>query len=108
MSEHDSKEEFSFKNYFVPFTTTKAIHWIVVIGFVVFGNMFFNHFVWDDKSYVILNTDIHTFNFLKIIGTNLFNSAGQYRPISVTYFTLLYGLFNNTPFFYHFIQLVLH
>jgi protein O-mannosyl-transferase len=108
MSEKEPpQEEFSFKNYFVPFTTTKAIAWIIIIGLIVYANMLFNGFVEDDKTYIINNTLVHTLNFSSAFGTNLFNKAGQYRPIAVIYFSILYSLFNTTPFFYHLLQLLM-
>ncbi len=106
MSDHE--QEFSLKNLFVPLTTFKAIHIIVILGFIVFGNMLFNGFVWDDKTYIIFNTDIHSLDFLKLLGKNLFNAGGQYRPIPAIYFATLYSIFKETPFFYHLFQLILH
>lgn len=107
MHEHKQKEQYySFKNYFIPLTTTKAIHWIIIIGLVVYANMLFNGFVWDDISYILLNPDVHTLNILYLFGSNHFNTLGQYRPIPAFYFAVLYTLFSNSTFFYHFIQLI--
>jgi len=104
----ESEQEFSFKNLFVPLTTGKAIHWIVIIGIIVYANMLFNGFVWDDHIYIMNNPQIRTFNFINFFGNNIFNNAGQYRPFVVTYFALLYGVFGTSQFFYHVIQLILH
>ncbi|MGI0058651.1 MAG: tetratricopeptide repeat protein, partial [Nitrosotalea sp.] len=109
MSEHElNEEEFSFKSYFIPLTTLKAINWIVIIGLIVFANMLFNGFVWDDKTYIILNQQVHSFDLARLIGNSLFNSGGNYRPIPALYFTTLYSLFRDYAFFYHFIQLIFH
>jgi len=40
---------------FSPLTTVKAIHIIVIFGFIVFGNALFNNFVGADKKYFINN-----------------------------------------------------
>ncbi len=102
------EEEFSFRNYFVPLTTTKAITWITVIGLIVYANMLFNGFVWDDHTYILNNTQLHGFNILGFFEQNIFNQSGQYRPLIIVYFSILYNLFGNTQFFYHFIQLFIH
>jgi hypothetical protein len=47
-----NETEFSFKNYFVPLTTAKAVTWIIVIGFTVYFTVFFNGFVWDDFPFI--------------------------------------------------------
>lgn len=108
VEKEEVKEEFSFKNYFVPLTTAKAITWIVVIGFIVFANMLFNGFVWDDETYILLNTQIHSLNILASFKGNFFNSVGQYRPIPDLYFSLIYIMFSTNSFFYHILQLLLH
>src|SRR5579864_3107611 len=106
---HDHEQnEFSFKNYFVPLTTTKAVHWIIVIGLVVFANMLFNGFVWDDITYIIINPEVHTFNLFHLFSNNEFNSSGYYRPIPAVYFALIYVIFGAQSFFYHFLQLCLN
>lgn len=102
----DSDLDVSFKSLFVPLTTTKAITWIIVIGIIVYANMLFNGFVWDDKLAILSNPDFisHT-NFLK---SNIFNLGGQYRPLTYLFFYIEYSIFGNTSFFYHFAQLVIH
>ncbi len=89
-------------------TTFKAIHIIVIVGFLVFGNALFNTFIWDDKIYIIYNTQVHALNFVTLFGENLFNAGGTYRPVLATYFSTLYVLFKELPFFYHFIQITIH
>lgn len=109
MREHAQKEEeFDIKKIFIPFTTTKAIHWIIVIGLVVYANMLFNGFVWDDNIYILFNTEVHSINLIKILGHSVFNSSGYYRTITAFYFSILYTLFGESTFFYHLIQLLLH
>jgi protein O-mannosyl-transferase len=101
--------EFSFKNFFVPFTTLKAIHWIVFIGIIVYFNVLFNGFVWDDLTYMVNNPAVHTFNLSSLFHVdNQYFGTGYYRPIAATYISLLWNLFGTSPFFYHFIQILIH
>lgn len=102
------QEEFSFKNYFVPFTNAKAIIWIVIIGLTVFANMLLNGFVWDDLGYIINYSPVHSLNFLFAFTKNMFNTGSQFRPIPIIYLSFFYSIFGQTPFFYHLLQLILH
>lgn len=110
MHEQDPLEdqEVSLKDLFIPFTAAKAITWIVIIGLVVYANMLFNGFVWDDKTYILFNRDVLTFNITNLLQNNIFNAGGQYRPIPAIYFATLFALFKDTTFFYHLLQLALH
>ena len=103
-----SEQELTFKSLFLPLTNLKAIMIICITGFIVFFNSLFNGFVWDDLTYIINNPEIKTFNLLTLIGPNMFNSSGYFRPIPAIYFSILYNLFGSSAFFYHFIQLSLH
>ncbi len=109
MSDELRVEEFSFKRLFLPLTTLKATHIIVIVGLIVFSNMLFNGFVMDDLSYIQNNPEVHSFNIEKIFGQSFFNSESSfYRPITVLYFTLIYLSFHDAVFFYHIFQLTLH
>lgn len=103
----EERDEFSLKNYFFPLTTAKAITWIVVIGLIVYGNMLFNGFVWDDFTYIVHNSGISTAHNLNFFEYNIFNSRGNYTPIIAIYFFLLHG-FGPSAFQYHLLQVVLH
>src|ERR1700722_20318864 len=106
MSDHEIKEqEFSFKNYFLPLTKTKAFHFIAIIGIIVYFNFLFNAFVWDDVSFILNNPQVDSINIVQSFAQNKFNSEGYYRPIPALYFSTVYSLFNDQPFFYHFIQI---
>ncbi|HVA96448.1 MAG TPA: hypothetical protein VND99_02225 [Candidatus Acidoferrales bacterium] len=104
----DVEEDFSFKKFFVPFTTFKAIHLIILIGLAVYFNVFFNGFVWDDWTLIIANPQLYTFNIFHLFGPEIFKNGGFYRPIPAVYFSLLWNLFGNMAFFYHLIQIILH
>lgn len=102
------EEEFSLKKLFIPLTTIKAFHFILIIGLLVYFNALFGKFVWDDVTYIILNPELHSVNILKLFGENTFNSSGYYRPIPALYFAIVYSLFGVQYFFYHFFQISLH
>ena len=102
------EDEFSFKKYFFPLTTLKAIHFILFIGIIVYINLLFNGFVWDDKVYILNNLDVRTLNIFYLFGPNSWNNGLFYRPLTAVYYSILYTFFNNTAFFYHFFQVAFH
>lgn len=105
----EQKQEITLRKYFVPLTSLKAIHFITIIGFVVYFNTLFNGFVWDDYGYIIYNSAAHIFNILFFFGKNSSgNIPGLYfRPLTAAYFTSLYVFFGVNPFMYHFLQVLL-
>lgn len=105
---YENYGDFSFKSFFTPFTSVKAIFFIIVIGFIVYGNMLFNGFVWDDYPYLLNNADIRSINIPYLLGENIFNDASFYRPLPALYNAVIYSLVQYEPFAYHFIQLILH
>jgi tetratricopeptide (TPR) repeat protein len=102
------EEDYFFKRYFVPFTTRKAIIFIVIIGLVVFVNMLINSFAWDDLSYIVYNPEVHKFDLFELFKPSFFNHGTQYRAFSAVYFSFLHNIFTDNAFFYHFAQLLLH
>jgi len=102
------EEEFSFKNLFGPLTTKKAIVFLVLIGFIVFGNMLFNGFVLDDKTFIASNPELHSLTISSLFSSSLFNSNGRYLPITELYDSLVLNMFGGTTFYYHFLQLAIH
>lgn len=108
VEQKEVEEEFSFKKLFVPLTQLKAIQWIIIIGLIVYVNMLLNGFVWDDVVFILNNTQVHTLNIALQFGSSLFNTEGYYRPIPALYFTILYSIFGEHPFFYHLFQLFFH
>ncbi|HEX7042327.1 MAG TPA: tetratricopeptide repeat protein [Patescibacteria group bacterium] len=107
---NSEKDDFSFKNYFIPLTNSKVVTWIILIGVLVFFNMFFNAFVWDDRTFIQYNPDMLHLNLFYLLGPNMFNniSAGQYRAFIAIYFTFFHTFFGNNAFFYHIAQLTIH
>src|SRR5579872_7079943 len=86
----------------------KYISWIIGVGLIVYANSLFGGFIWDDKTYIINNPQIHNINWSLLFAKNIFNSAGFYRPIPALYFAILYAVSGNMSFLYHFVQVGLH
>lgn len=100
--------EFSFKDLFFPLTNAKIVAYLFLLGFLVFSNMLLNNFLWDDISYLVKNPEITGLNLSLFFRQNMFNNNGQYRPLTETYFALLYRVFSLNAFYFHLVQLLLH
>jgi tetratricopeptide (TPR) repeat protein len=109
------EQEFSLKNYFIPFTAIKAVHILVIIGLLLFVFSLFNNFVGDDNTQIIDNPEIQSLQNLPVFYfENRLTSGGQarlggeyYKPFLDTSYAATYALFGPEPFAYHFIQLIL-
>jgi protein O-mannosyl-transferase len=88
-----------YKNYFLLF---------FLVGIIIYFPIFLNGFVWDDLPTLINNPQVHQINLITIFGNNSFNDGLFYRPITALYDAVLYSIFGQQAFFYHFIQLILH
>src|SRR3989338_2536278 len=109
------KADVSLKNFFVPLTTTKAITFIAIIGFLIYTNSLFGAFLSDDNAQIVENVLAHSLSNLSYFfmgGT--FHSGGNlliglfYRPLLITYFSLLWSIFGPHPFFFHLFQVTFH
>ncbi len=112
--QEQQEDEFSLKQYFVPLTTTKAIHFIIIIGLVVYFNSLFNGFVGDDNGQIINNVAVHSINnifgFFKVSTFDLGNgvSGMYYKPLLLLVYSLIYAISGSNAFFFHFFQLLIH
>lgn len=112
--QHETEEkEISLKDYFIPLTTTKVIHYILILGIIVFGNALFNGFLADDNGQILDNQMVHSFtNFLQFFSSGSFasaNSAGiYYKPVFSAVLSVIYSFFGPVPFYFHSFQLLLH
>jgi len=115
MDNKNSQEEFSFKKYFTPLTTVKVVHWIILIGLIVYCNGFFNGFVKDDYAEIINNPTVQSVTNLPSLftGSLFYNGLGQqltgsfYRPVTSVAFASVYSLFGPNAFAFHFFQILL-
>ncbi len=112
----EREQAFSLKSLFVPLTTLKAIHIIVIVGFIVFGNALFNAFVGDDVTQIVNNPLVHSFsNLLTYFSGSTFYNGGTnyfagvyYKPFLSTYFSIIYTFFGPNYIAFHFFQILLH
>jgi len=117
MQEHVQKEEeFDIRKIFVPFTSTKAIHWIIIIGLVIFCNGLFNNFVGDDLPLITINPTIRSLQNIPLFFSSSIFYTGEgnqlggfsYRPLQTTVFSLIYSVFGSSYVAYHFFQLLIY
>src|SRR5476651_408889 len=93
----DQEQEFSFKKYFVPFTTFKAIHFIIIIGLIVFSNALLNGFVADDLPQLVTNPKVQSIsNIFSFFQGGIYFSLPQdklmgiyYRPVTPIIFSII-------------------
>src|ERR1039458_5774375 len=98
---HENEDNFSLKQYFTPLTNVKAIHFIIILGFIVFLNGLFNNFIGDDFEQIINNPYVHSLNniFIFFSGSTFYNGNSQgligsfYRPIMTVFYAVIYTLF---------------
>jgi len=97
----------------------QAILLIILLGFLVYFNSFFNGFYYDDFDSILGNpltssiinlpsffTYSHSSPFLEGLIRQYWGNF--YRPMTITYLSLVYSLFGATPFFFTFFQVTLH
>lgn len=116
MQEKKTDDTVSIKQWFVPFTTTKAIAFLVIIGITVFFNGLFNNFVGDDLGQIVENPLVHSITNLPSFfsGSTFFNGNAQalignyYRPFFISYFATIYSFFGPNYAAFHFFQIALH
>jgi hypothetical protein len=82
------EKEFSFKNYFVPLTTLKAIHFIILIGLIIFFLSLFNNFIGDDNTQIIDNSSITSLqNVPEFFFDNRLDTGGQNKAVAEQFTT---------------------
>ncbi|OGX29772.1 MAG: hypothetical protein A2879_00040 [Omnitrophica WOR_2 bacterium RIFCSPHIGHO2_01_FULL_49_10] len=90
-----------------------AVILIVIFGFIVYANSFFNDFVYDDSFLVVKNSYIKSWQNLKeIFVSHIFegsNRSGRfYRPLQSLSYVFDYSLWKLNPFGYHLTNTTLH
>jgi hypothetical protein len=86
---------------------------ILLLGIVLYANMFRNSFLWDDELLIIRNEYIKDWSHLQeIFKINLFHSVSKkgnyYRPLQSLSLLFDYSLWRLNPFGYHLTNLLLH
>lgn len=111
-----NEKNFSFYDIFVPFTNKKIILFLLCIGFTVFGNSFFNPFIFDDLPQIVQNTAVHTIYSIPSFFITSISLPHQnfpllhlyYKPLLFTSYSILWNIFSGDAFGFHFIQTLLH
>jgi protein O-mannosyl-transferase len=112
----EQENDFSLKSLFVPLTAFKAIHWIVIVGLIVFFNVFFNGFVGDDETQIVNNPAVHSIANIPqfFTGSTFYNGSINklqglyYRPVMSSLYAIVYTFFGLNAFPYHALQVLLH
>jgi tetratricopeptide (TPR) repeat protein len=84
---------------------------LLIATFVVFSPALKNELVsWDDYAYIRDNTIIHDLSFQKVkeIFSTKTHVVGNYHPLTVLTLALEYKCVGDSPFIYHFDNLLLH
>ncbi|HVA96820.1 MAG TPA: tetratricopeptide repeat protein [Candidatus Acidoferrales bacterium] len=110
-------EEFSFKKFFYPLTSVKAVHFIILTGLIVYFKSLFNGFVWDDADQIVNNPLIlHLGNIPYFFTHSTFYTGGAqsalsglyYRPTMMVLFALTASMWGVSSFMFHLNTIVLH
>ncbi|MDP3941352.1 MAG: tetratricopeptide repeat protein [bacterium] len=82
---------------------------IATIGFLTYFNSLANGFVWDDFTQIIQSPSLHSFSNLNAFFSEASILPGAfYRPLQLSYLSLLYTLFGQHAFPFHLLQVTLH
>ena len=93
-----------------PSQQLKRLHWIIIIGILVYFNSLLNGFLGDDWGQLIYNTPVHSLNnILYFFSSSTFyvNGAGTfglyYKPLMMVAYSVLYTAFGPTrlPIIYY-------
>ena len=80
----------------------------LILGFICFGNILNNKFVWLDSPYILNNPESQTLNLYNLFDGFSLTGFGNYRPLSAVILTFIYLTFKFNPFFYHFLQILIY
>ncbi len=85
---------------------------IVLCGFILYGNTFSNDYAVDDKTLIMSNTLVHQAKYGQLISHGTYygyvnNNSGAYRPVAMAYFATLYQLGGGKPMLFHVFNVLL-
>lgn len=107
-TKQSSSQENIFSSFLTSLTTKRVVYLILLIGGIIFGNILFNGFVWDDWGSLLYNPQITDKSISHTFGHSAINTGIYYRPFFMAYLTTLYSVFSTHAFYYHFIQIAIH
>ncbi len=85
---------------------TIAVLLIIIVSFIVYANTLRNEFVWDDKRFIIQDSEIKDLGNIKSFFTK--DYQGLYRPLRTFFYALSYQLWKEKPFWYHLQSIFIH
>jgi protein O-mannosyl-transferase len=96
--------------------TKTSILLLIFIGLLLYLNSLFNSFLGDDFLQIVDNSQVHSFrNIFHFFAGSTYESGGSdklsglfYRPVMLTFFSLIYSIFGLNPSFFHLIQILFH
>jgi tetratricopeptide (TPR) repeat protein len=88
---------------------------LILISLVCYGNTLLNGFVYDDDQQILQNPYVKSWHYLpQIFGTTVWSFIGQagttnyYRPLMTLSFLVLWQVFGQLPFGFHFFSILLN
>jgi tetratricopeptide (TPR) repeat protein len=86
---------------------------LILSGLIVYFNSFSNKLFWDDNDNIVNNVYVHNWQYFpKYFSENLIAGAGllsnYWRPILLIVFSIEWHLAQNSPYLYHFFNVVVH
>lgn len=83
-----------------------AIWLIIIISFIIYGNTIKNEFVWDDRAFVVQDSEIKDLSNTGKFFTK--DVQGVYRPLRTLFYAISYQLWGEFPFYYHIQAIIIH
>ncbi len=115
MATQKEEESDSLKHLFYPLTTFKIIHFLAIVGILLYANSLLNGFIGDDFDQIVRNPLIHSpLNIFKFfLGGTFFNgfstaSGIYYKPLQSTIYSFLYPFSGESAFLFHTAEVFFH
>ncbi|OGH47318.1 MAG: hypothetical protein A3A51_00915 [Candidatus Levybacteria bacterium RIFCSPLOWO2_01_FULL_39_10] len=96
-------------------TIKKGVYILIIVGIIVYFFGLFNNFVIDDNAQIVDNPINHSINnfFTFFTGSTFYSGSNQlvgiyYKPITTSFFSLVYSIFGPNPFWFHLLQMTVH
>lgn len=94
----------------------KFILGLISVGLLLYFNILFNDFVWDDFDQVVRNDAVHSVANIQYFfsGSTFYSGGGDkliglyYKPLMPLFFSIIYTVFGPNAAFFHLFQLIIH
>ncbi len=83
-----------------------AVLLIIILSVIIFANTIRNEFVWDDKAFIVEDSDIKDLSNAGNFFTK--DYQGLYRPLRTLSYAISYQLWGEFPFYYHIQAMLIH